>query len=269
MSSATIFHLSLGSQIWGTTDLKRCRLHFTVTEPRWTLQLPKRSRETGGNIISSCLVWKYIQALSLIWSHSEKKCQRCISWHPQRILFTKSFDCSRSSVCVLSLCQMAKYSLTLTAKPSFFLHPLPLIVTSHQRGKSCNYCTWITVETTSQQSSFGHRWADGVTSGALKLEALVAPWHLLNDGFMSLCESRAWIFSYKCAYGAVNPESVASCWCLKKPKLPPSELRSSFNCDVIHFSGLWSYTNRVGVHTLLWKFLVVKSHSNSISSNRY
>lgn len=106
-------------------------------------------------------------------------------------MFTKSFDLSRTSVCVRSRCQMAKYSLTLTA------HPVPyppfLQLSPYIREKSCNYCTSVTVETTSQQSGFETAELmvrqDGVRSRALKLEDLNAPKHLLNNSFRSLCES--------------------------------------------------------------------------------
>lgn len=106
---------------WVKVMKKHCPyslLHFIVTKPRWTLEFPEWKGKTKSNTINLCVSMKIYSGpyrlSAAIWG---KKCQRCISWHPQRTMFTKSFDLFRTSVCERSCCQMAKNFLTLTAHP--------------------------------------------------------------------------------------------------------------------------------------------------------
>lgn len=71
----------------------------------------------------SVLVWKkYIYHLSAATWKKEMSALHLLK-HPHETILWKSFDLSCTSVCVCSRCQMAKYSLTLTAHP--VLYPPP------------------------------------------------------------------------------------------------------------------------------------------------
>lgn len=152
------FICHLGQRYEATLTLKML-ITLNSLKLRWTLKFPKWNWKTKGKTLSSCVSMKIYSGLIAHLEPLGIKCQRCISWHPQRTMFTKSFDSYRDSLCVHSFCQMAKYSLTLLANP--LLSPPSSKLSPHIREESCNYCTSVTVETTSQQSRFGHRWADG------------------------------------------------------------------------------------------------------------